>query len=166
MARFIATLFVPLLFVGCNTVETEFDDFGVDTTAIDAFAWLAGTWDGTGLGGTVEESWSAPNDGQMVGHFTYAKGGEVKFYELMTIGPIDDDGTLGMRVKHFAPDLVGWEDQTTSVTFRLLTIDGNRIEMDGLTLTRVDDARMEIVVRVTHIDGTSAEELFRYRRRG
>jgi hypothetical protein len=134
------------------------------TPAIDDLAWLAGTWQGEGLGGLVDEVWSGPVDGAMVGHFRLTKDGAVAFYELMTLGPIDADGRLGMKVKHFGPDLTGWEEKDAWVTFRFLERAGERFLFDGLTIERVAADRVEIAVQIRSREGTPRTEVFRYRR--
>ena len=49
------------------------------------FAWLEGTWIGTGLGGQTEEHYSAPLGDAIVGTFRFVKDGKPVFYELVTV---------------------------------------------------------------------------------
>lgn len=128
------------------------------------FAWLEGSWRGEGLDGEVEETWSAPADGAMVGHFRMIKDGSVAFYELMTIDTIDDTGQLGIKVKHFHPDLRGWEERNRYVTFALAGIEGNEYRFDGLTMRLLSDDEMELVLSMRRSDGSTGEEIIRYRR--
>ena len=85
--------------------------------SIQDSAWLAGTWHGTGLGGTVDEVWSAPAGGAMVGHFRLIKGSKPVFYEIMTL--VEVGGSVEMRLKHVNPGMTGWEEKNGFVTFRL-----------------------------------------------
>lgn len=102
-------------------------------------AWLAGRWVGEGLGGRIEETWTPPADGQMVGHFRLVRDGKVAFYELL---PIDRTAAgLRLRVKHFNPDFTGWEERAQSHEFapetatpRDLRFAGLRYRLDGDTL--------------------------------
>ena len=73
--------------------------------------WLAGSWEGAGIGGNpAGETFSFAGDGQMVGHFWQQDGsGGIAFYELITIVP--DGDSLVMRLKHFNGDLAGWEEK-------------------------------------------------------
>jgi hypothetical protein len=132
--------------------------------SIDRLAWLAGEWRGPGLGGEAIESYSAPTAGQIAGHFLLAKAGKPVFYELLQIAPAG--GSLVYRVRHFAPDLTGWEDATGKAeTFALVAIDDDAAYFDGLTLRRVDADRLDVWVRIES-KGKTREELFRYRRVG
>lgn len=151
-----------------HTTTSDLDSIaalaGVDLPpAIQDFAWLEGAWRGAGLGGVVEEAWSAPADGAMVGHFRLTKDGVVAFYEIMTIDA-DDSGRLGLRVKHFHPDLRGWEEKEESAMFPLEGIEGDRFRFRGLTLKRVSDDEMEMAIRMRREDGSVGEEVLTYRR--
>jgi hypothetical protein len=136
----------------------------VPAPAVEDLAWLEGAWRGEGLDGVVDEVWSAPVDGAMVGHFRFTKDGTVGFYELMTLGPIGADGRFGMKVKHFGPDLGGWEEKDGWVAFPFLERVDERFHFDGLTIERVAADRVEISVRIRGRDGTERTEVFRYRR--
>jgi hypothetical protein len=48
-------------------------------------AWLAGSWEGEGLGGTVDEVWSEPGGGAMVGYFRLVKDGKAVFCGLRVL---------------------------------------------------------------------------------
>ena len=76
---------------------------------VTEFSWLTGAWVGEGLGGEVEEVWSAPVGGSMVGHFRLVRDGQPVFYELLTL--IEVDGSVEMRLKHMNPDMTGWEEK-------------------------------------------------------
>ena len=40
---------------------------------IESMAWLAGYWEGEGLGGTMEDIWMPPRDGVILGAFRLTK---------------------------------------------------------------------------------------------
>ena len=61
-----------------------------------AMDWLVGRWVGNALGGEVEEVWSAPAGGAMMGMYRLVKDGAPVFYELLTI--VEDNGSLVMRL--------------------------------------------------------------------
>jgi len=85
---------------------------------IDHLSWLAGSWSGSKESDDVEEQWSRPSAGTMVGMFRWVRIGKVWFYELMTIE--EENGTLYFRIKHFNRGLVGWEEKADSVGFVLV----------------------------------------------
>ena len=129
---------------------------------LGGMAWLAGSWTGEGLGGQVEEIWSPAQAGAMMGMFRLLRDGQTAFYELMTL--VEENGSLVLRVKHFNPDLTGWEDKGESVDFALVAVDGDRILFDGLTIHRRADDAMTMHVVISSKDGTVREEVFRYAR--
>jgi hypothetical protein len=86
-------------------------------TAAD-LAWLTGIWLGDRAGDLIEEHWSAPAGGAIMGMFRWLRAGQVRFYELLTIEP--EDGALIFRIKHFHPGLRGWEEKDESVSLVLV----------------------------------------------
>jgi hypothetical protein len=126
-------------------------------------AWLAGRWVGEGLGGNVEEAWSAPDAGAMVGYFRLVKDGKTVFYELMTL--LEVEGSVEMRLKHANPDMTGWEEKNDFVTFRLVKHDPTGAYFSGLTFRRVNDDLIEGYLALRNrTDKSVREEKFVYRR--
>jgi hypothetical protein len=85
----------------------------------DDLGWLEGRWIGRHGEDIVEEHWSAPAAGAIMGMFRWLSGDKVRFYELLTIEPAGD-GRLLMRIKHFHPGLKGWEEKDQAVTLALV----------------------------------------------
>ncbi|HET9231942.1 MAG TPA: DUF6265 family protein [Vitreimonas sp.] len=128
---------------------------------IESASWLAGRWVGEGLGGELEETWSTPASGQMVGHFRLVRDGVVAFYEICLLDVVD--GGLRMRVKHFNPDFVGWEERDGWHAFNPVSVSEDTLLFTGLTLRRVGDDALEIVLSIRYPDGVR-EETLRLRR--
>lgn len=128
---------------------------------IESAAWLAGRWVGEGLGGELEETWAPAASAQMVGHFRLTRGGAVVFYEIMLLDVVD--GGLRMRVKHFNPDFVGWEERDGWHAFEPVSVSAERLEFSGLSLRRVGEDALEIVISIRYADGVR-EETLRLRR--
>jgi hypothetical protein len=126
---------------------------------IEQFAWLAGTWVGRGLGGEVDEAYSAPVAGAMIGYFRLVKDGKPVFYEMITL--FEDAGSVLLRLKHFHPDLVGWEEKDKSVDFKLLAVEGQTAHFHGLTFKREGDVLL-CALALRFKDGTRKIEQFRY----
>jgi len=121
--------------------------------------WLAGRWTGTGLGGVTEETWSAPASGAMMGMFRLVKDEKVVFYEFLTL--VEHEGSLRLKLKHFNPDLTGWEEKADFVTFRLLKITPTEAFFDGLTFRLESPDRLQIFLALRNrTDGTVREETF------
>ena len=132
-------------------------------TKVADLAWLSGRWTGEGLGGRVEEAWSEPDSGSMVGYFRLVKDGKPVFYEIMTL--LEADGSVEMRLKHVNPDMTGWEEKNNYVTFKLVKHDDTGAYFSGLTFKRVGPDQIDGYLALRNrADNTVREEKFTYRR--
>lgn len=129
---------------------------------IDDFAWLAGRWRGEGLGGQVEQAWSPAAKDAMIGHFRSAGPDGPRFYEIALLR--EEEGSVVFRVKHFHPDLKGWEDKDATIDFRLVARDGDTFFFDGVTVQRQGPDALREVVMIEHKDGSQMEAAFTYQR--
>jgi hypothetical protein len=131
--------------------------------SVDQLAWLTGTWAGGRDGVEATESYTAPHGGQITGHFYEVKDGKVTMMELMQIVP--QGNSIAYQLRHFDPDMRGWEDATRKPTsFPLVGIEGDRFYFNGITLVRDGSEGMIFHVRIGERDGTSREISYRYRR--
>ena len=127
---------------------------------IESLDWLVGHWVGDGFGGRSEEIWSPPKDGVMIGLFRHHKAnGDLNFYEFLEIR------ADGLRLKHFNPDMTGWEEKDDFLTFPFREQGENFIQFGGLRFDRVDDNAMRISLRMKTRDGEHTE-VFNMRRPG
>lgn len=134
--------------------------------SIEQLAWLAGSWEGDGLGGPASETYSRVQGGQLTGHFVQSDGkGGIAFTEIIHLGPHGEGGrSLAYRVRHFHPDMRGWEDKSGApVVFPLVAVERDRWYFDGLTIHREAPDRMTMWVRIGE-GGSAREAAFRYRR--
>jgi hypothetical protein len=130
--------------------------------SIDSASWLAGRWIGEGLGGTIEEVWSPAQGSQMVGHFALIRDDAPVFYELMLLDA--PEAGLRLRVKHFHPTFVAWEDREGWHTFEPAASEPDLLRFNGLTLRRQGD---ELLITITLRDratGTTTDHELRLRR--
>ena len=123
--------------------------------------WLVGSWVGTGFGQRFEQVWNPRSAGSMAGLFKLYDDGGVNFYELLVL--IEDEGSLELRVKHFTPEFVAWEDKAEYVSFPLVRIDTDAIHFSGLSFYRIDDVSMEGYLAMRNESGIREERLL-YRR--
>ncbi len=133
------------------------------TASIADAEWLIGRWEGTGLGAAVEESWLPPAGGAMAAVFRLAGPDGARFYELMTIRE-DEEGSLTFELKHFGPDLHGWEEPEQTVVFPLVALDPTTLWFDGMTVRREGSDAMRIWVALEDGEGEVGDEEFVYRR--
>lgn len=123
--------------------------------------WIQGHWTGEALGGQVEEIWSPPLGESMMGSFKLVQDGKVKFYEIITISEVGQ--TLIMRLKHFDPQLKGWEEKDETVDFKLVKLSPGKVFFDGLTFERISENEMNVYVRFES-DEQHSEGKFNYHR--
>lgn len=135
---------------------------GAPKASLADVRWLSGAWKGKGMGGTTEEMWSEPAGGAMIGTFRLVNGDAVAFYQFLTL--VEENGSLTLKLKHFNPDMVGWEEKDRSVSFRLVRLTKTAALFNGLTFKRVGDDRLEIYLAMRGTDGKLREESFQMQR--
>ncbi len=144
-----------------NTLKLEEGEAPPKATMAEV-EWLAGSWLGSGLGGVSEEIWSKPQGGVMMGVYRLIVKDKPVFYEMMML--VEQEGTIVLRLKHFHPNFVGWEEKDKTVDFKFVSKNGNRINFSGLTFERVDDKNLRIYLALKQKDGSVREELFTMKR--
>lgn len=104
------------------------------TLTVSDLAWLAGQWQGELNGALIEEHWSTPAGGVIMGMFRWVKPAEegareganrIALYELFVLEP-DDEGQPVLRLRHFSPGLVAWEEKDAPMELRLVEAGPNR----------------------------------------
>lgn len=127
-------------------------------------AWLAGHWRGEMFGGIAEAVWAPPLGGSMMGAYRLIEDDTVTFYEILII--VEEAGSLVMKVKHFHPDLVGWEEKDGMHEFPLVKVTADAIFFHGLTYVKEDEDTRRGMLLVRREDGRVEEVEFTYRRVG
>ena len=128
-------------------VRTLGDGVASPPAKIEDLAWLEGRWIGEGLGGCAEESLSPPVAREIMGKFRQLNAdGTLRFYEFYTIA--EKDGSLLWRIKHFSPELDGWEEKDKSTEFRLVAIEGETAYFNGLTYGRTGSNSLQAAVAI------------------
>ena len=129
--------------------------------------FISGHWTGEMDGGTTDEHWSAPSGDNMMGVFRYVKGGKAVFYEMLLIemtatGPV-------LRLKHFNPGLIGWEEQTQVYSYALVDVARHKAVFESpekttrMTFQRTSPDLMVVVLERMKEGKMTAQE-FKYRR--
>lgn len=140
---------LPASLAAAQTIEVK--SLGAGETSppasLDDIAWMVGHWTGEGLGGTSKEVLAPPAGGQMMGMFRQLDaGGALQFYEFYSFA--EEDGSLVLRLKHFNPDLTGWEEKDEMETFRLVALEGQTAWFDGITYSMTAPGEMTAAVQV------------------
>lgn len=167
MKKIVLALCVLLTPILARGMEMKGNIITIDSTeqspkaTINDVAWVAGHWQGEAFGGIVEELWSPPLGGTMMGAFKLVVENKVKFYEIETISEVNE--TLILRLKHFGADLKGWEEKDETVDFRLAKVTENKVYFDGFTFERISEDELNMYVLIESGDDEH-EAKFAYKR--
>lgn len=130
---------------------------------IEQMAWLAGYWEGEGLGGTMEDIWMPPRDGVILGAFRLVQPGGKGFYELFAIEEFE--GSLRFVVKHFHRNWVGWEEKDAALKMPLQRITDNEAAFGGVVFRREAPDSLVVDLTMRMRDGATRTEVLRFRKR-
>lgn len=143
-----------------NTLSFN-DSTGSPKATLEDIKWIEGHWRGEAFGGITEEIWSPPLGGSMMCAFKLVVDGKVQFYEICVIS--EENNTIILRLKHFHPDLKGWEKQDETRNFRLVKVTDNAVYFEGFTFKK--KSKDEIVLYVVIKNEGKIEEVeFNYKR--
>jgi len=152
---------VPL---AAQETRVEGAAFPSPPATIDQMWWLEGLWQGEGIErAPATESWLPRTGTAMVGTFIQqtAEGG-IMLTEHMQI--MEEGGSLVLKLKHFNPDLTGWEEKDGMVTFRLLGVEHCLAQFQALTLRCDGPDKLVVAVRMKSDAPEPRELLFRFDR--
>ena len=129
---------------------------------LENIAWIAGSWHGEAFGGITEEIWSEPSGGSMMATFKLINDGKVSFYEIEVIREVEN--TLILQLKHFGPDLKGWETKDETIDFPLKEITEDKVVFEGMTFEKISTNEMNIYVDIKNEDGSVETVKFNYKK--
>ena len=135
---------------GCSSLEPDSRDD-------HPLAWLTGHWVGEGLGGHVEELWLPERGGAMTGVFRMLAEDRVRFYELITIQRSEDG--LAMHLKHFHPNLHGWEGQKKVLVWPATDLGPHHVTFGPVRYELVNHNELRATIQVGEGDAARAETL-------
>ncbi len=144
-----------------NTIRIDKTEKG-EPAKVSDMEWMAGRWEGNGLGGQVTEVWSKTEGGVLMGMFMLAKDNKPVFSEYLNF--MVDGGELFLKLKHFKPDLTGWEEKDDLVSFRFIKKDGNRYYFQGLTFENAGEDALNIYLAMRRKDKAYREVVFKLKR--
>ena len=131
------------------------------------FGWIVGHWGGEMWGGSVEEIWTAPQAGSMMGMFRFVRNGRIGVYELLAIEQ-DESGPV-LRLRHFGRGLVARETEPIAMPLKshteseavFATATGKRTV---ITFRRASADAIDVVLEREEPPGMKTD-VFRYKRR-
>jgi Domain of unknown function (DUF6265) len=89
------------------------------TFKIEDLAFMAGNWETTSDWGDMDEVWSSPRGNCMMCTFRCVKDGKIVFYEFIVIEQSETDTVPVLKLRHFNPGSIGWEDKNSPYIFPL-----------------------------------------------
>ena len=132
------------------------------SATLDDAAMLVGTWIGEAFGSDFEASWHPPSAGSMVGLFKLLGDDGVKFYEILLL--VEEEGSLSLKVKHFAPNFEAWEDKADYTQFRFVKAQDDAVHFQGISFYAVSADEMHAYIVMRSGEEVREEKLV-YRRR-
>lgn len=129
---------------------------GKESLQLADLTWLAGTWSGRALGGEVEEHWSMPSGGSMIGMFRLTANDKTRVIEFMTL--VEEEDGVVYRFKHFNPDYTTWEPNAPLI-FDLIELSDRKavfessVQMKPRRLIYRRNAQGGVTVTVEGFDG-------------
>jgi len=146
-----------------NTVRLD-NPQNMPSANITQLSWIAGHWQGEALGGVCQEYWVEPLAGSMTGMFRMIRADKIAFYEFLVIS--EEAGSLILKIKHFSPDLIGWEEKDQSTLFPLVKLNEKEAFFDGLTFRQTSPDSLTVFVGIDQEGEIPEEAAFRYHRIG
>lgn len=102
--------------------------------SIDDVRWLEGYWIGKMPEGPVEQYYLPPAADQMPSFVRSLNDKGIIFYEISAF--VERGGTIFIRLRHFTPGLIGWEDGSRPIERPLLAIEGGNLFFDRISFIR------------------------------
>lgn len=133
---------------------------------IKDLAFMAGNWETKGVWGDMEENWSKPMGNSMMCAYRCVKDGKVVFYEFIVIeqqpsGPV-------MKLRHFSPGNVAWEEKDKPYEYPLMFLDENLARFErpdkktALTFQRLGSDKLKVILERQDKDGKWVQDEFNY----
>jgi hypothetical protein len=133
---------------------------------IDALKFMSGKWVTSSEWGDMEENWSMPMGDNMMCSYRCVKNGKIVFYEFIVIeqqakGPV-------MKLRHFSPGNIGWEEKDKPYEYNLIFLDDNIARFErpdkktSLTFERQSADKLKVTLDRQDKDGKWVQDEFAY----
>ena len=146
---------------------TAFSQAARQKIKIADLQFMAGQWKTSSDWGEMDEFWSSPNGNCMMCTFRCVKEGKVVFYEFIVIEQNETDEVPVMKLRHFNPGSIGWEDKENPYLYPLISLQGRKAVFErpdkktSLSYERVSENTLKSVL-IQETDGkqTTTEFIF------
>ncbi len=88
--------------------------------------FMAGNWKATSDWGDMDEFWSSPAGNCMMCTFRCVKDGKIVFYEFIVIEQNENDSVPVLKLRHFNPGSIGWEDKESPYLYPVTFLSGQK----------------------------------------
>lgn len=153
MKRLLFVLFMTLVATAHAQVKTDLKNLN----------FMSGTWTGKMDWGELEEYWGEPMGDNMICSFRCVKDGKALFYEFIVIEQ-SAEGIPVMKLRHFNPGSIAWEDKENPNDYPLVSITHNRAVFESadkktrLIYERQDKSKLLAVLEQEENGKVTAEQ--------
>lgn len=133
---------------------------------IKDLSFMAGKWTTKGEWGDMEEHWSTPLGNNMMCSYRCVKDGKVVFYEFIVIEQTEKG--IVMKLRHFSPGNIGWEDKDKPYEYPLMFLEPDRARFErpdkktALTFHRIAKDKLNVFLEREDKDGKWVQDEFNY----
>lgn len=134
---------------------------------ISDLGFIAGNWAMKHEWGDMDENWSTPMGDNMMGSYRCVNNGKIVFYEFMVIE--QTDSVPVMRLRHFGPGSIGWEDKDTPNVYPLVKLGAEQAVFERpdkklrLIFRRKGPEQLTVVLEQEDKNGKWEKDAFDYR---
>ena len=136
------------------------------TRELKDLSFMSGKWIAKTDWGDMEENWSEPVGNSMMCAYRCVKDGQVVFYEFIVI----EQGPSGpvMKLRHFSPGNIAWEDKDKPYEYPLTFLDSDRARFErpdkktSLTFVRVSRDKLDVTLERQDDNGKWVQDVFHY----
>jgi hypothetical protein len=136
---------------------------------IQDLSFISGKWTASMTWGDLEEYWSEPLGNCMTCMFRCVKNGKVVFYEFIIIEQQQDSVPV-MKLRHFNPGNIAWEDKEKPYAYPLVKWETNKARFESpdrktsMTFIRVAPENLTVILERTDKEGKPVIDTFDYSR--
>lgn len=129
-------------------------------------SFMSGTWYQNHEWGNMEEFWGKPMGDCMICSYRCVKDNKVVFYEFIVIE--QSDSVPVMKLRHFKPGNIGWEEKDKPYEYPLTELKNNKATFAAadkslfMSYERIDSNRMSILLKERNKKGEWESTAFHY----
>lgn len=137
---------------------------------IKDLGFMAGKWSTAHKWGDMDEVWGEPAGNTMICAYRCIKDGKVVFYEFIVIE--QTDSVPVMRLRHFGPGSIAWEEKDKPWSYPLVELADNKAVFEApdkmlrMTFLRKDEKHLTVMLEKRKAAAVGwQKDLFEYSRK-